>query len=115
MIDEAVDLAEKQDDPTMMGRIAEWLDLIGTGNGALAVTKGVIAVNVLATKMLELEKDGKGNFRVKASPKWTQGANGKYDSKVAQFVYNILKKAIQTQANQSKNGSANFKINQAAF
>ncbi|MCY7814721.1 ribonuclease YeeF family protein [Bacillus haynesii] len=92
MIDEAVDLAEKQDDPTMMGRIAEWLDLIGTGNGALAVTKGVIAVNVLATKMLELEKDGKGNFRVKASPKWTQGANGKYDSKVAQFVYNILKK-----------------------
>ena len=39
MIDEAVDLAEKQDDPTMMGRIAEWLDLIGTGNGALAVTK----------------------------------------------------------------------------
>lgn len=92
MIDEAVDLAEKQDDPTMMGRIAEWLDLIGTGNGALAVTKGVIAVNVLATKMIELEKDGKGNFRVKASPKWTQGANGKYDSKVAQFVYNILKK-----------------------
>jgi len=92
MIDEAVDLAEKQDDPTMMGRIAEWLDLIGTGNGALAVTKGVIAVNVLATKMLELEKDGNGNFRVKASPKWTQGANGKYDSKVAQFVYNILKK-----------------------
>ena len=92
MTDEAVDLAEKQDDPTMMGRIAEWLDLIGTGNGALAVTKGVIAVNVLATKMLELEKDGKGNFRVKASPKWTQGANGKYDSKVAQFVYNILKK-----------------------
>lgn len=53
-------------------------------------------------EMLELEKDGKGNFRVKASPKWTQGANGKYDSKVAQFVYNILKKAIQTQANQSK-------------
>ena len=85
----------------MMGRIAEWLDLIGTGNGALAVTKGVIAVNVLATKMLELEKNGKGNFRVKASPKWTQRANGKYDSKVARFT-NILKRRSKLKQTNQK-------------
>ncbi|MDI5787783.1 hypothetical protein PO124_02840 [Bacillus licheniformis] len=32
-------------------------------------------MNVLATKCLSLKRR-KGNFRVKASPKWTQGANG---------------------------------------
>ncbi|MDR7074423.1 LXG domain-containing protein [Fictibacillus barbaricus] len=99
MIDDAIALSVEQGDSTFMGDIAGWLDTLGKGTGALDVTKGALAVTILSTKMLELSKDGNGNFIVKASPKWIKGSNKKYESKVAENIYRLLQKGDKTSGN----------------
>lgn len=51
--------------------------------------------------MLELIQDGKGNFIVKASSKWKQ-VNGKYESKLAENVYKLLKQGDKNSAHPIK-------------
>lgn len=99
MIDDAIELSVEQGDSTIMGDIAGWLDQLGKGTGALDVTKGALAVTILSTKMLELTKDGKGNFTVKASPKWIKGSTKKYESKIAENIYSLLQKGDKTSGN----------------
>ncbi|MBM7604840.1 hypothetical protein JOC75_002844 [Metabacillus crassostreae] len=99
MIDDAIDLSVKQGDSTFMGDIASWLDLLGKGNGALDVAKGALAVSILSTKLLALNGDGKGNFKVIANPNWTMGSNKKYESKLASTIYNIMKKGDKNSNN----------------
>jgi hypothetical protein len=99
MIDDAIELSVEQGDSTFMGDIAGWLDTLGKGTGALDVTKGALAVTILSTKMLELSKDGNGNFIVKASPKWIKGSNKKYESKIAENIYKLLQKGDKTSGN----------------
>ncbi|WP_137790838.1 LXG domain-containing protein [Bacillus sp. E(2018)] len=99
MIDDAIELSVEQGDSTFMGDIASWLDQLGKATGALDVTKGAIAFTILTTNMLELTRDGKGNFIVKASPSWVKGKSKKYESKLAENIYKLLQKGDKTSGN----------------
>lgn len=99
MINDAIKLSVEQGDSTFMGDIAGWLDKLGKGTGALDVTKGALAVTIFSTNMLELTRDGKGNFTVKASPKWIKGNTKKYESKIAENIYRLLQKGDKTSGN----------------
>lgn len=99
MIDDAIELSVEQGDSTFMGDISEWLDTLGKGTGGLDLVKGALAVTILSSKMLELTKDGNGNFIVKASPKWIKGSNKKYESKLAENIYRLLKSGDKTSGN----------------
>ncbi|WP_233252956.1 MULTISPECIES: hypothetical protein [unclassified Geobacillus] len=79
-------------DSTFVGAVADWLDSLGKFNGGLTVAKGLLAVHVLGTGLLTLAKDAKGNFIIKTSPAWVKGANKKYESKLAERIYQLLEK-----------------------
>lgn len=98
MIDNATKLSIEQGDSTIQGDIANWLSDLGKFNGAYDVAKGALVYKILQTGMLELVKDGKGNFIVKASRAWVQ-QNGKYESKLAESIYKILKNSDKTSVN----------------
>ncbi|KZM53797.1 T7SS effector LXG polymorphic toxin [Aeribacillus pallidus] len=92
MIDDAIELSVQEGDSTFVGAIAEWLDSLGKFNGGLSVAKGLLAVHVLRTGLLTLTKDGNGNFIIKTSKAWVKGANKKYESKLAEIIYQLLQK-----------------------
>jgi toxin YxiD len=92
MIDDAIELSVQEGDSTFVGAIVEWLDSLGKFNGALEVAKGLLAVHVLRTGLLTLTKDGNGNFIIKTSEAWIKGANKKYESKLAEIIYQLLQK-----------------------
>lgn len=108
MIDEAIELSVQEGDSTFVGAVAEWLDSLGKFNGGLSVAKGLLAVHVLGTGLLTLTKDAKGNFIIKASPTWIQGANKKYESKIAETIYELLKKGDKNSANVIKRFLAKY-------
>lgn len=102
MIDNATKLSVEQGDSTVQGEIANWLSDLGKFNGAYNVAKGAIAVGILSTGMLEMAKDGNGNFIVKASADWKQGKNGKYESKLAENIYKLLQNGDKNSPNPFK-------------
>ncbi|MEN1967813.1 LXG domain-containing protein [Lentibacillus sp. N15] len=102
MIDRAMELSVKQGDSTIQGDIAGWLSDLGKTNGAYNVAKGALAFKVMNSGMLDLAKDGKGNFIVKASSKWKQGSSGKYESKLAGNIYKLLQNGDKNSANPLK-------------
>lgn len=102
MIDDAIELSVQEGDSTFVGAIAEWLDSLGKFNGGLSVAKGLLTVHVLKTDLLTFSKDGKGNFIIKASPTWVKGANKKYESKLAETIYQLLKKGEASSPNLLK-------------
>ncbi|MEW9675104.1 LXG domain-containing protein [Lentibacillus sp. L22] len=102
MIDRATELSVKQGDSTIQGDIAGWLSDLGKTNGAYNVAKGALAFKIMNSGMLDLVKDGKGNFIVKASAKWKKGSNGKYESKLAGNIYKLLKNGDRNAANPLK-------------
>ncbi|BDG47810.1 LXG domain-containing protein [Parageobacillus sp. KH3-4] len=108
MIDEAIELSVQEGDSTFVGAVAEWLDSLGKFNGGLSVAKGLLAVHVLNSGLLTLSKDAKGNFIIKASPTWIQGANKKYESKIAETIYELLKKGDKNSANVIKRFLAKY-------
>lgn len=93
MVDSAIELSVEQGNSTFIGDIASWMDTLGKGTGALDVVKGALAIGVLSSGALKLEKKGKGIFKVVVSSKWRKAANGKFESKLAERIYSILKKA----------------------
>ncbi|MBY6278428.1 hypothetical protein, partial [Symbiobacterium thermophilum] len=108
MIDEAIELSVQEGDSTFVGAVADWLDSLGKFNGGLSVAKGLVAVHVLNSGLLTLSKDAKGNFIIKASPTWIQGANKKYESKIAETIYELLKKGDKNSANVIKRFLAKY-------
>jgi toxin YxiD len=108
MIDEAIELSVQEGDSTFVGAVADWLDSLGKFNGGLSVAKGFLAVHVLNSGLLTLSKDAKGNFIIKASPTWIQGANKKYESKIAETIYELLKKGDKNSANVIKRFLAKY-------
>lgn len=108
MIDDAIELSVQEGDSTFVGAIAEWLDSLGKFNGGLSVAKGLLAVHVLRTGLLTLSKDGKGNFIIKASRTWIQGANKKYESKLAETIYQLLEKGDKNSSNIIKRALAKY-------
>ncbi|GMO00874.1 LXG domain-containing protein [Parageobacillus thermoglucosidasius] len=108
MIDEAIELSVQEGDSTFVGAVADWLDSLGKFNGVLTVAKGLLAVHVLGTGLLTLSKDGKGNFIIKASPAWVKGANKKYESKLAERIYQLLEKGDKNSSNIIKRALAKY-------
>ncbi|ALF10389.1 ribonuclease YeeF family protein [Parageobacillus thermoglucosidasius] len=108
MIDEAIELSVQEGDSTFVGAVAEWLDSLGKFNGGLSVAKGLLAVHVLGTGLLTLTKDAKGNFIIKASPAWVKGANKKYESKLAERIYQLLEKGDKNSNNIIKRALAKY-------
>jgi toxin YxiD len=108
MIDNAIELSVQEGDSTIVGAVAEWLDSLGKFNGALTVAKGLVAVHVLRTGLLTLSKDGKGNFIIKASQTWLKGANKKYESKLAERIYQLLEKGDKNSSNIIKRMLAKY-------
>lgn len=102
MVDNATKLSVEQGDSTVQGEIASWLSDLGKFNGAYNVAKGAIAVGILSSGMLEMTKDGNGNFIVKASADWKQGKNGKYESKLAENIYKLLQNGDKNSPNPFK-------------
>jgi hypothetical protein len=108
MIDDAIELSVQEGDSTLVGAVAEWLDSLGKFNGTLSVAKGLVAVHVLRTGLLTLSKDGKGNFIIKASQTWLKGANKKYESKLAEIIYQLLEKGDKNSSNIIKRALAKY-------
>ncbi|MBA2876388.1 ribonuclease YeeF family protein [Thermaerobacillus caldiproteolyticus] len=108
MIDDAIELSIQEGDSTFVGAVAEWLDSLGKFNGGLSVAKGLLAVHVLRTGLLTLSKDGKGNFIIKASQTWVKGANKKYESKLAERIYQLLEKGDKNSSNIIKRALAKY-------
>lgn len=102
MIDSATKLSVEQGDSTIQGDIATWLSNLGKFNGAYNLAKGALAFQVLNSGMLTMEKDGKGNFIVKASDVWKQNKNGKYESKLVEKVYKLLQYGDKNSINPLK-------------
>ncbi|MBB3869800.1 hypothetical protein [Parageobacillus toebii] len=95
-------------DSTFVGAVADWLDSLGKFNGGLTVAKGLLAVHVLGTGLLTLAKDAKGNFIIKSSPAWVKGANKKYESKLAERIYQLLEKGDKNSSNIIKRALAKY-------
>jgi toxin YxiD len=108
MIDDAIELSVQEGDSTFVGAVADWLDSLGKFNGGLSVAKGLLAVHVLRTGLLTLSKDGKGNFIIKASQTWIKGANKKYESKLAERIYQLLEKGDKNSSNIIKRTLAKY-------
>lgn len=89
MVNDAQKLAAEQGDTTPMGDIASWIHDINTGKGYLDTVSSALAIQIMSTKMLKLERDEKGGFRILTSSKWKKGPN---ESKLAKAVGNLLKK-----------------------
>lgn len=102
MIDSATKLSVEQGDSTIQGDIATWLSNLGKFNGAYDLAKGALAFQILNSGMLTMEKDGKGNFIVRASNAWTQNKSGKYNSKLAERVYKLLQYGDKNSVNPLK-------------
>ncbi|WP_017798007.1 LXG domain-containing protein [Oceanobacillus kimchii] len=102
MIDSATKLSVEQGDSTIQGEIATWLSNLGKFNGAYNVAKGALAFQILNSGMLTMEKDGKGNFIVRATDAWTQNKSGKYNSKLAERVYKLLQYGDKNSINPLK-------------
>jgi toxin YxiD len=109
MIDDAIELSVQEGDSTIVGAVAEWLDSLGKFNGALSVAKGLLAVHVLGTGLLTLTKNGKGGFIIKESPAWVKGANKKYESKLAEKIYQLLEKGDENSSNIIKRALARYR------
>ncbi|RFA33349.1 transposase [Virgibacillus dokdonensis] len=90
MIDSATKLSIQQGDSTMQGEIASWIGNLNNTSKVYGVAKSTIAFQILNSNMLELTRDGNGNYIVTASSSW-KNVNGKYNSKLAQNIHKILK------------------------
>jgi len=91
LIDEAIETSIKDGADTPLGHTAEFLGTLSKLTGIKALSQGVLAAMVLSSKRITFMKDGKGNYLVKAHPDWKQ-KNGKYNSKLASLVYDVIKK-----------------------
>lgn len=102
LIDSAMDLSIKDGNSTFMGNVADWLDKLGKLNGGVDAVKGSLAAAILLSKRLILEKDGAGNFKVKAHPDWLK-KNGIYGSNLAETIHKLLKKGSTSGVNGVQN------------
>ncbi|APC49410.1 transposase [Virgibacillus halodenitrificans] len=98
MIENATKLSIEQGDSTIQGEVANWIGSMGNASKAYGVAKGAIAFQIMNSNMLEMTKDGKGNFVVTASSKWKK-VNGKYGSKLAENIHKLLKQGDPASAN----------------
>ncbi|UXH42990.1 T7SS effector LXG polymorphic toxin [Rossellomorea vietnamensis] len=108
LIDSATELSEQQNDSTMAGNVADWLDKMGKMNGGMDALKGTMAASILLSKRIILTRDGKGNFIVKAHPDWIKGKNGAYGSKLANTIHGILKKGSSSSISSIQNYFSKF-------
>ncbi|WP_113928845.1 T7SS effector LXG polymorphic toxin [Bacillus sp. P14.5] len=102
LLDSAEQLALKEGDATLMGQVADWLDKLGKLNGGKDAIKGTVAMSILLSRRLVFEKDGKGQFRIKAHPYWLKN-NGAYRSKLASAIHKILDKGSKSNIGTIKN------------
>lgn len=92
LIDSAVELSVEQGDSTVLGDVADWLDKMGKFKGGTEILKATGAVTVLLSKRITLIKTGNGKFSIRAHPDWVQNSQGKYNSKLAGIIHDVLKK-----------------------
>jgi len=91
LIDDAIETSIKEGADTPLGHTAEFLGTLSKLTGIKSVLLGGLTAAVILSERLVFVKDGKGNFKIQAHPDWKQ-KNGKYNSKLASSLYNIIKK-----------------------
>lgn len=89
LIDEATAFAEATEDPTTMGRIANWIEGLGKAHMYLEAAEKIVALSVLGSKMVTLEKLPGGDYRIVTSRSWHK-IGGVHQSKVAENVHRVL-------------------------
>lgn len=91
LMDEAIETSIKDGNATPLGNAAEVLGTMSKWTGIKSALQGALTATVLLSKRLVFVKDGKGNFKIQAHPDWKK-KNGKYNSKLASVLYDVIKK-----------------------